>query len=236
MKKSALLLLTLALYAGSASAAIHTSEGRPDANEIPLTASTPWGQSIPIQSYFANLPGPYATIPGLENIGRHTRSTAISGINQTYTHTMGIYNSNTGALIRQSPALSLTALATDYIDFTWGFFTVGSGTAAKHYSVETMYALDPNTGVMGSLKVQVVQHPATGAAIKKFVLTFPASNAYGTIDHSQCFVKDLNMDGVEEIVIKYSKRGTGTQRIRTFLIHNVETGALVRRMTITTPS
>lgn len=235
MKKSASLFMALALISGSASAAIVGSESHPETNEIALAPSVPWGNAgVQSQSFIHNLPGRYAGVAGYEMVGRHTRSMTFAAPNQTYTHTMGIYNTNNGALLAQSPALSMTAPDTHLIDFSWGFMTIGG----NHYSVETMYSYDQVTGAMGDLKVQVVQHPATGALIKKFVRTFPAVTVDGTIDQFQCVVKDINGDGVEEIVVKYAKRAPApsTQRIRTFLVHNAVTGVFVRKFTITTPS
>lgn len=234
MKKIASLAIALALFSSSASAVINGSESRPEASEIALVPVTPWGQAIQSQSFIHNLPGRYANVPGSEMVGRHSRSTTFAAPNQTYTHTMGIYNTNNGALLAQSPALSMTAPSMHVIDFSWGFLTVGT----KNYSVESMYSYEPFTGAMGELKVQVVEHPVVGALIKKFLLSFPATTADGTLSHMECVVKDINGDGVEEIIVKYAKRAPApsTQRIRTFLIHNIQTGALVRRLVVTTPS
>lgn len=235
MKKSASLFMALALISGSAMAAIVGSESHPETNEIPLAPTAPWvGPGVHAQSFIHNLPGRYAAVQGSEMVGRHTRSWTFAAPNQTYTHTMGIYNTNNGALLAQSPALSMTAPDTHTIDFTWGFMTVGG----LHYSVESLYSYDTATGAVGNLMVQVVQHPAAGALVRKFLRTFPATTVDGTIDPYQSVVKDINGDGVEEIVVKYAKRAPApsTQRIRTFLVHNAVTGAFVRKFTITTPN
>lgn len=220
--------MTLALYSGSASAAIHWSEGYPEPNEIPLAPWNTW-QSAPVHSHFHAL---MTSVSGLELLFRSTRSTTIVGANQTYSHNLAIYNSNTGALIRQMPAMSYTAPTTDMIDWTIGFLTIGTGLAAKQYSVESMYAMNSTTGEPNALKVRVIQHPATGPLVVKFNKSFPASSLDGNITLEEATVMDINGDGIEELVIKYVKMVL-TNRIQTFLIHNVETGALIRRLTIT---
>lgn len=230
MKKTALLLATLALYSGSASAVIHWSEGYPEPNEIPLA---PWnmGQSAPVHTNWHDL---MPSVPGLEAMKRQRRSTVIVGANQTYSHSFGIYNSNTGALLREMPVMSYTALATDEILWSEGFFTIGTGLAAKTYSVQSMYAMDLATGAPRALNVRVIQHPATGPLVVKYTKVFPVTNVDGNITHDEFTVKDINGDGIEELVAKYGKVVLAN-RIHTYLIYNVETGAFIRKLTLTTP-
>lgn len=222
--------MTLALYTGSASAVIHWSEGYPEPNEIPLA---PWnmGQSVPVHTNFHDL---VPSVPGLELMKRQRRNTVIVGANQTYSHSFGIYNSNTGALIREMPVMSYTALTTDMIEWTNGFFTIGTGLTAKLYSVESMYAMDPATGAPRALNVRVIQHPATGPLVVKYTKVFPVTTVDGNITHDEFTVKDINGDGKEELVAKYGKVVLAN-RIHTWLIYNVETGAFIRKLTISTP-
>jgi len=86
------------------------------------------------------------------------------------------------------------------------------------------------------MKVQVSQTAGPGAPtgpVKRYARVFPKSNIYGSLNLSDCFVRDINGDGVEEIVIKYSKK-VGLQRIRTFLVYNFATGAKIRQFQVRT--
>lgn len=228
MRKFAPLALALTLLSSSASAAIHWSDGRPEANEMPLAPSLFGSFQAPLQSRFHDL---LPTVPGAELlVGKSNWS--FVGNNQSLTRNYRIHNSNTGNLLRQLPPLSHSAPQTANIDWAIGFLTIGSGATAKTYSVESMYSSDATTGQQGPLKVRVIQHPASGPVIVKFSSTFPASNADGNLMLEWCAVKDINGDGIEEMLISYIK-SAGTQRIRTYLIHNIETGVFVRKLTVT---
>lgn len=231
MKKAALSLITLALYTGSASAVINWSEGYPEPNEIPLALVTTAGQLPPVHTNWHNL---MPSVPGLEAMKRQRRKTVVVGANQTYSHSFGIYNSNTGALIREMPVMAYTALTTDIIEWAHGFLTIGTGLAAKTYSVESMYAIDSTTDAPKALNVRVIQHPATGPLVVKYGKVFPASTVDGTLTLDECTVKDINGDGIEELIAKYGKVVLAN-RLHTYLIYNVETGAFIRKLTLTTP-
>lgn len=127
--------------------------------------------------------------------------------------------------------MTYTSPLVEEIEFSIGFLTIGTGPAAKLYSVESMYSVDPNNGAQNALKVRVIQHPATGPLVVKYEMVFAASNLDGRITHDECAVKDINGDGIEELVIKYGKLVVNDRR-HTYFILNMETGALIRKLTL----